>query len=196
MPNVFAGRLVRLRAVEAADWEIHYAWDTDTDGGRLTDEIWFPSSREQARAWAEEQAKRGDQNDEFRFQIERLDGEFVGTLNTHTVNRRCGTFRYGLAILPQYQRQGFASEAVRLLLRYYFWERRYQKVNAEVYSFNAASIRLHESLGFTLEGRLRRMIFTGGQFHDVLLYGMTREEFEASGWEGLAAGYEPAAGSQ
>lgn len=189
MPNVFEGRLVRLRAVETTDWEIHYAWDVNTDGERLTDEIWFPSSREQARAWAEQQAKQGGENDEFRFQIERLDGEFVGTLNTHTINRRCGTFMYGLGIMPQYQRQGFATEAVRLVLRYYFWERRYQKVNAEVYSFNEPSIHLHERLGFTLEGRLRRMIYTGGQYYDAMIYGMTREEFEASGWEGLKEGY-------
>ena len=33
------------------------------------------------------------------------------------------------------------------------------------------------------------MIYTGGQFYDALIYGMTREEFEASGWEGLKEGY-------
>lgn len=188
MSNVFQGRLVRLRAVETTDWEIWYAM-ADTDDDRLSWEIPFPASREATRAHVEELARGGTKNDEFRFQIERLDGEYVGTLNTHTINRRNGTFSYGLSILPQYRRLGFASEAVRLVLRYYFWERRYQKVNAEVFSFNEPSIKLHESLGFTLEGRLRRMIYTGGQFYDALIYGMTREEFEASGWDGLKAGY-------
>lgn len=188
MSNIFQGRRVRLRAVETSDWEIWYAM-TDTDDDRLSWEIAFPASREATRARVEELAKRGDHDDEFRFMIERLDGEYVGSLNTHTINRRCGTFMYGLGIMPQYRRMGFASEAVRLVLRYYFWERRYQKVNAEVFSFNEPSMRLHENLGFTLEGRLRRMIYTGGQFYDALLYGMTREEFEASGWEGLKEGY-------
>ncbi|WP_268251865.1 hypothetical protein [Litorilinea aerophila] len=32
-------------------------------------------------------------------------------------------------------------------------------------------------MGFRQEGRLRRMIYTGGQFHDVLLLGLTAEEF-------------------
>ena len=59
---------------------------------------------------------------------------------------------------------------------------RYQKVNAEVYAFNEPSMRLHERMGFTLEGRLRRMIYTGGEYHDALFYGMTREEFESSAW--------------
>lgn len=188
MSNIFQGRRVRLRAVETSDWEIWYAL-TDTDDDRLSWEIAFPASREGTRAHVEELARSGDQGDVFRFMIERFDGEYVGTLNTHTINRRCGTFSYGLSVLPQYRRQGFASEAVRLALRFYFWERRYQKVNAEVYSFNEPSMRLHESLGFMLEGRLRRMIFTGGQFYDALLYGMTREEFEASEWDGLRESY-------
>jgi RimJ/RimL family protein N-acetyltransferase len=154
----------------------------DTDGGRLTDVIWFPSSRDEARARAEREAKRGAENDVFCFQIERLDKELIGNINTHTVNRRCGTFMYGVAIRPTHQRQGYASEAIALVLRYYFHERRYQKVNAEVYSFNEPSIRMHDRLGFVLEGRLRRMQYSSGQFHDALIYGMTREEFDSRTW--------------
>src|SRR5688572_17317908 len=175
MPNIFEGSRVRLRAVEVTDWETFFRWDFDTDNGRLTDEIWLPSSREAAKAWTEGQAKRTG-GDEIRFIIETLNGDFVGTINTHTLNPRCGTFMYGLAVLPEQRRKGYASEAIRLVLRYYFHEKRYQKANAEVYSFNATSQRLHETLGFTLEGRLRRMIFSGGEFHDALIYGITREE--------------------
>lgn len=181
MENLFRGQLVRLRAVEVTDWEYFYAMDDlTTEFGRTTDEVWFPSSREGVRAWTESQSKRSEGGDEFRFVIEALEsGDMVGTLNTHTINQRVGTFMYGIAISPERRRKGYAAEAVRLMLRYYFDEKRYQKVSAEVYSFNAPSIRLHERLGFTLEGRLRRMVYTAGQFHDALIYGMLREEFDA-----------------
>lgn len=183
MPNIFQGRLVRLRAAEPTDWELLDELDLhDTDGGRMTGEIWFPSPHDEAKAWAERESKKGVESDKFLFQIERLDNELVGNINVHTVNRRCGTFMYGLAIRPSQRRQGYASEAIGLVLRYYFHERRYQKVNAEVYGFNEPSIRLHERLGFVQEGRLHRMIYSGGQFHDALIYGMTREEFEAQDW--------------
>jgi RimJ/RimL family protein N-acetyltransferase len=180
MDNRFKGQRVRLRAVEVEDWEYFYQLDdSTTEYGRLTDEVWFPSSKESAKAWTEAQAKAKSDQDEFRFQIEAVEiGVLVGTLNTHTTNPRVGTFMYGIAITVAHQGKGYGSEAVHLLLRYFFNERRYQKVNAEVYSFNTPSIRFHERLGFTLEGRLRRMVYTGGQFHDALLYGMTREEFE------------------
>lgn len=182
MENLFQGRLVRLRAVEASDWEVHYQWNFDSDDARRSYEIPFPSSRESVRAWAERETRKIGENDEFRFQIETLEGVFVGTLNTHTVERRNGTFRYGVSILPEHRQKGYASEAVRLVMRYYFHERRYQKVNAEVYGFNEPSIRLHERMGFVLEGRLRRVIYSGGEFYDALVFGMTREEFDALGW--------------
>jgi RimJ/RimL family protein N-acetyltransferase len=108
-----------------------------------------------------------------------LAGGTVGTLNTDTTDPRCGTFIYGLSISPEHRRQGFAAEAMQLVLQHFFLEQRYQKVNAEVYSFNEASQRRHESLGFSLEGRLRRMICTDGVFQDALIDGLTREEFEA-----------------
>lgn len=183
MPNVFQGSQVRLRAVEPGDWRFHHQWDLDTDNGRLTDEIWFPDSTLGAQAWAEEQAKRGDKNDTFRFQIvTTADDQLVGTINTHTCNPRCGTFMYGIAVHPDHRRKGFAVEAIGLVLHYYFNERRYQKVNAEVYSFNVPSITLHERLGFRLEGQLRRMVYTGGDFHDAMIYGLTAEEFTTAGW--------------
>jgi RimJ/RimL family protein N-acetyltransferase len=179
MNNIFDGERVRLRAIEAEDWEFFYHLDTmTTDLGRAADEIWFPNSKARAQAWAAAQANSHSQHDQFRFRIETVaSGEIIGTINTHSTDPRVGCFKYGLVIAPEQQRKGYASEAIKLVLRYYFSEKRYQKVNAEVFSFNEASIRLHERLGFTLEGRLRRTVYTDGQFYDALIYGMLREEF-------------------
>lgn len=182
MAALFEGKLIRLRAVEASDWDAHYQWNLDTDNGLMTDEVWFPTSRATVQAWAEREAGRGAEDDAYRFQIETLSGKLVGTINTHTCNLRNGTFSYGLGILPAHQRKGYATEAIGLVLRYYFAERRYQKVNAEVYSFNKPSIILHEKLGFALEGRLRRMVYTGSEYHDRLIFGLTAEEFTAATW--------------
>ena len=179
MASLFVGELVRLRAVQPSDWEYFYEWDKDTDPGRMTDEVWFPNTVEYARGYAEHESRRRGEADTFRFMIERVSDEAViGTLNVININRRCGTFMYGLAIAPAYHRQGYASEAIRLVLRYYFHERNYQKCNTEVFGYNEPSMRLHEKLGFVLEGRLRRYVYSGGAYHDALMYGMTREEFD------------------
>jgi RimJ/RimL family protein N-acetyltransferase len=62
-------------------------------------------------------------------------------------------------------------------LKFYFDELRYQKVTVSVHGDNLPSIHLHESLGFRLEGRLRRMVFTEGAHDDELWFGMTCEEY-------------------
>ncbi len=175
--NIWQGRRVRLRAVEVSDWEAHFKWDQDSETSRALDKVWFPRSTEKAKRWAEEAAVRTPQNDQFFFQIETLTNELVGSISTHDCEPHNGTFSYGIAIRPEYQRQGFTSEAIALVLRYYFEELRYQKVNAGIYGFNEASIQLHQKFGFVQEGRLRRMIYTQGKYEDLLIYGMTAEEF-------------------
>jgi RimJ/RimL family protein N-acetyltransferase len=179
MTNIFQGKLVCLRAGEPSEESIWRDWvRQDTDSGRFLYEIPFPLPRLNAQAAPADEVKPHE-GDNFPFTIETLDGEVAGVIHIHHCNMHCGTFMYGVSILPNHRRKGYAAEAVWLALRYYFYERRYQKCTAEVYSFNEASMRLHEQLGFTLEGRLRRMVFTEGKFYDSLFYGMTYEEFEA-----------------
>jgi hypothetical protein len=38
---------------------------------------------------------------------------------------------------------------------------------------------LYTKLGFQYEGRLRRMVYTNGNFYDQIYYGMMVEEFDA-----------------
>jgi RimJ/RimL family protein N-acetyltransferase len=175
--NIWQGKKVRLRAIEPEDWPIFSAWNLDTETARLCYSIPFPSSQERDRRWAADQAAKEAQNDAFDFAIENLQRDLVGVINTHTCNPRNGTFGYGLAVRREHWRKGYASEAILLVLRYFFLELRYQKVNVGVYAYNEASIRLHERLGFTQEGRLRRMTYTNGRYFDDILFGMTVEEF-------------------
>ena len=177
--NFWQGPRIRLRGVEPADWAAHYAWDQDSDLARRLDHVYFPRSEEATKRWAVQAATRDPVGDVFHFEIETRAGDLVGSLGTHACDRRAGTFEYGIAIQPAHQRQGYASEAITLVLRYYFEELRYQKVTAHVYSFNVPSLRLHERLGFQLEARVRRMIYTEGQFFDECIYGLTAEEFAA-----------------
>ncbi|MBN2048728.1 MAG: GNAT family N-acetyltransferase [Anaerolineaceae bacterium] len=179
MKNVFSGNKIRLRGMEKDDWKHFFAWDQDTEMSRAAYEIPFPRGADGSQKWAEEAALKPSEHDEFRFVIETLeDNQMVGTLNTHSCDLRNGTFSYGLAIAAEHRQRGYASEAISLVLNYFFLELRYQKCTVSVYSFNTASEKLHEKLGFTLEGRIRRMKFTGGQYYDHLEFGITVDEWE------------------
>lgn len=184
--SIWQGKRVRLRAVEPADWEVFYDWNQDDDMARRLYHVPFPQSREAVRLWVERLATQEPQGEAFHFAVENLAGELVGSIATHDCDRRNGTLSYGLNIRPEHRRRGYAAEAIIILLRYYFQELRYQKATVQVYSFNEASIRLHEKLGFQREGCLRRTIFTQGQYFDVIVLGLTVEEYDE-----YMAGREP-----
>lgn len=180
MTRYWDGRLIRLRGVEPGDAEAHFWLNQDEEIFRNLAQIYPPQSLAAVRVWAEREATRKFEDDTYSFQMETLEGgELVGGIATHDCDRRVGVFSYGLHVLPRHRRQGYAAEAICLVLRYYFGELRYQKANAGVYAINEASARLHEHLGFTLEGRQRRVVYTHGEHSDLLLFGITAEEFAA-----------------
>lgn len=176
--NSWVGSKVRLRSIVATDWQEFHQNDQDSECARLCDAIYFPRSEDGTRAWAERTAAQVAEGDNIFLAIETLDGQLVGSITANNCDRRHGTFRYGVAIFRSEWRKGYAADAIRILLRYYFEELRYHKVNAHVYAFNDGSRALQEHLGFMQEGILREMIFTQGQHYDEYVYGQTKEEFE------------------
>jgi RimJ/RimL family protein N-acetyltransferase len=176
--NYWLGRKIRLRAIEADDAQTFYNWNLDSERARLLDFVWPPSSLASVQAWIETQSRKNHlEEDRYPWVIEDLFGNPVGTISTHHCDPRSGTFSYGIDIAGEHRRKGYAREAIMLVLKYYFEELRYQKVTVNIHSENLASIRLHEGLGFQLEGKLRRMVYTRGQYLDALWYGLTAEEY-------------------
>lgn len=83
-------------------------------------------------------------------------------------------------VLPEYQGEGYGTEAVALLVDLVFQEYHHPAVGAETFPDNEASRELLESLGFTQEGRIRDHLFWNGQYRDQLKYGLRREEWQDS----------------
>src|SRR6266496_3028511 len=102
MTNIFQGKLVRLRAGEPSEAVIFRNSDRqETESGRLLYEIPFPQPRlDENSPQAEFKPHQGDN---FPFTIETLEGEIAGAIHIHDCNPRCGTFSYGIAILPDHR---------------------------------------------------------------------------------------------
>jgi RimJ/RimL family protein N-acetyltransferase len=168
---------IRLRAIEPSDADHFRRWNEDSERARHLDFLWPPTSHAAVETWTAEMSQKRLEDGAFHWVIENEAGEAVGSIATHHCDARNGTYQYAVAIAADRRRKGYASAAIRLVLRYYFQELRYQKVTVSVHADNAASIAFHERLGFQLEGRHRRMHFSGGLHVDVLWFGMTAEEF-------------------
>ena len=175
--STWEGDLVRLRGVRPDDWETVMRWDTDSEAQRYGWMVFMPKGSEAAKKWANDQSTAEPRDDNYFFLIETLDGRPLGDLNTHGCDRINRRFEYGVALAREHWGKGYAADAIKIICRFMFAERGYNKVLASVYAYNERSKKMHEKLGMVLEGTLRQNHFSNGEFHDEYLLGMTAAEF-------------------
>lgn len=174
------GQKVRLSPVRIEDAEQNFANSLDSPSRQLLQlGVELPTSVDLLRAKLEKYAGCKEADGVIVFAVKNLDGVHVGGISLHSCDEKNGVFSFGVVIHGQHRGQGYAADAVRILLKYGFWERRYQKCNSACLHVNEASIRLHQRLGFLEEGRQRRVTFFNGEYYDSILFGMLREEFDA-----------------
>jgi len=178
MANYWQGEKVNLRALELSDVDFFYKLNQDFERSQLIDWLKPPTSKVAIASWLQEKTKQTFQDFNYQWMIDDLDGQTVGSIVTTNCDSRTGTFSYALDIAHEFQRQGFASDAIKIILNYYFQELRFQKVTIAVHSNNTASLELHKHLGFQHEGTHRRMVYNDGKFHDLEWFGLTVEEYQ------------------
>ena len=91
--------------------------------------------------------------------------------------RAAGRLWIGFTLLPEARGRGFAGEAVVILVDYLFLHEQVERIQAETHPDNHASQRVLEKAGFTLEGRLRRTVFSRGRWRDTLMFSLLRDEW-------------------
>lgn len=178
----WTGKKVLLRGLRVGDAEATYVASLDSSARQLLQlGIELPTSVEALRIELEKRAFCKTVDGVIVFAIEPLDlpGTLAGAISLHSRSSKNGTFGFGISVHEAFRNNGYAEDAVRILLRYAFHEQRFQKCNSACVDGNAASIALHNKLGFVEEGRRRRQFFLNGRHVDDILYGLTREEFEA-----------------
>jgi RimJ/RimL family protein N-acetyltransferase len=174
------GEKVRLCALRIEDAEKKLREYTDTQArSRIQYGMDFPPvSLEAYIEGLKPYCDFKDTSNVTMFGIEALSGEVVGWINLHSKNMRHGTFGFGISIYQEYQKNGYGADEVKILLRYGFNQLRMQKCNSACLATNEASMLMHKRLNFREEGRRRREAYLNGQFHDDILWGMLKEEFD------------------
>jgi ribosomal-protein-alanine N-acetyltransferase len=77
--------------------------------------------------------------------------------------------------------KGVASEAVSLLVRYLFDSKKVNRIQLVIHPDNAASQRVAAKNGFIEEGVMRGAWYHRGQYHDVKVCALLREDFYLRG---------------
>ena len=171
---------IRLRALTVDDAEHRFAASLDSiSREEFNIGIELPTNLDQQTAWLEKYGGCKEVNGGVAFAIETLAHEFAGIATIHSMDERHGKFSFSMIVDRPYRKRGYAEDAVRLILKYGFLERRFRKCCSGCAGYNTASKELHHKLGFVEEGRLRKESFYNGDYHDELLFGLLLDEYLA-----------------
>jgi len=110
--------------------------------------------------------------------VARYRGAIVGVIGFYHVDWFHKHVEVGYWLAEDYQRRGIVTRACRALVGFAFTEWRLHRVAIHVAAANQRSRAVPERLGFTEEGTLRQAQWVNDRFHDTVVYGMLRAEWE------------------
>ncbi|MDF1510948.1 GNAT family protein [Robertmurraya sp. DFI.2.37] len=114
------------------------------------------------------------------FCIKNLENEPMGIaqiFNVEYSNRKCVV---GLLLQGKYTQKGIGPLVLEELVRIAFYSMNLRKIEAKIHESNIPSIKMVERLKFTREGVLRESYYNNGQYEDILLYGLLKDEFKSN----------------
>ena len=104
----------------------------------------------------------------------RSSGRMIGTIGFMWINCEHRSAEVGYSLSRDCWNQGYATEALRAVLRFGFNTLRLNRIEAQHELDNPASGRVMEKCGMRCEGTLRQRVFNKGRFSDVRLYAILR----------------------
>ncbi len=182
-PPAAPGLTVGLRAVEARDLPFMAEIRASRElGGEFN--FAGPMTVEQALEDLERRfAADGLQGSASGQFVVTIDGTFAGDVGWRTERwgpspqSVCPTF--GIALLPEFRGRGVGSAAQRLLVSHLFNRTPTNRIQADTAVDNIAEQRALVKAGFLQEGIVRGCEWRNEQWHDHVLYGITRADWEA-----------------
>jgi RimJ/RimL family protein N-acetyltransferase len=173
---MYDGKHVTLRALEMSDLdaiEEHWNnWELRRSIG-----VPLPGSR---REWLEMASKSDPWTDgELNLAIaEKKTGEFLGTVGLRDIALPHRRAEFGVSIHnPKNRSKGFGTDATRVMLWIGFHLMNLQSIYLDTFPDNEEAHRAYVKAGFREVGVLRNTEFREGEFHDLLIMDILRDEF-------------------
>ncbi|HYI43969.1 MAG TPA: GNAT family N-acetyltransferase [Actinomycetota bacterium] len=117
----------------------------------------------------------------YSFVIEAPDGRVAGGIILANVAR--GAFQnanVGYYVGEEFNGRGFATEALKQVVRFAFEQARLHRVEAGIMDHNERSKRVVTKAGFRREGTALHYLQIEGRWRDHNIYAITREDWEAA----------------
>jgi RimJ/RimL family protein N-acetyltransferase len=164
-----------LRPYRIEDWERVHIYGSDPDFSKY--EIWGPNSIEDTKSFISRMIEEATRPNRFVFDFAVClkDGDLlIGGCGIRRETEQSSVAFLGWAINPQFQSQGYATEAARELIRFGFEELNVSVIYATCDTRNAASYRVMEKLGMRKVGFIKGQKEVKGHLRDSFRYEFKR----------------------
>lgn len=110
--------------------------------------------------------------------VHRELGKLIGTIGYHVWSIANHYGEVGYALSKEFWNQGYTTEAFNEVIRFGFERMRLQRVEATCKPANTASEKVMIKCGLQFEGILKKKLYAKGEFHDLKLYSLLKEDWE------------------
>lgn len=169
------GQKINLRALEPED--LQFLFDTEND-----ESFWevsntqTPFSKFLLKQYLENAHLDIFEAKQLRLIIqENVSEKPIGIIDLFDFNPQHKRAGIGILIHKEYQKKGFASEALELLITYCFTHLNFHQLYANITSDNENSISLFSKHQFKKIGVKKDWIFSNNTFKDEILYQLIHE---------------------
>jgi RimJ/RimL family protein N-acetyltransferase len=168
-----------LRPYDAGDFDDLFAMHSREDVVQYL--YWAVRDREQVAAMLERRQTKNvleREGDALILAVELKEtGRVIGDVLLHWLSEEHRQGEIGFIFHPDYQGQGYATEAALMMLRIGFDELDLHRIAGRCGAENAASARLMERLGMRQEAHFRENEFVKGKWDDELVFAMLAREW-------------------
>jgi diamine N-acetyltransferase len=173
---VLTGNKLKLRAPEPEDLDLLYIWENDPEVWQISNTL-TPFSRFTLKNYIENAHLDIYQAKQVRFMIDTLDTfSTIGTIDLFDFDPLHSRAGVGILIADNTRRkQGYAAEALDLLLDYCFSTLLLHQLYCNISSDNIASIGLFNKKGFVECGEKKEWIKTRDGWQSEFLYQLIRK---------------------
>ena len=164
------GDKVVLGPIVPNDFQFLFRWGDDVEAARLNEPYRPPTWRAQEDLWF----NVGRDPSRVFFAVRKIGAEpIIGYVQITGIDSVHRSATLGMRIGDAAERsQGYGRDALRLAVHYCWNHLNLSRIQLSVYGTNERAIRLYESSGFQIEGRLRRALFIDGGWIDLVVMGL------------------------
>src|SRR5690606_27307277 len=173
------GDRIALREYRISDLDSISQWVNDPEiTNTLSDVFLYPHSRNESETYLNVIMEGKSSTKSFVI-AEKDSLEYIGQIDLFNLDWKNRFAVMAIVIgKKEYLGKGYGSEAIRVLQKFAFEELNLNRIELDVYDYNARAYKCYLKCGFKEEGRMRQKLFKNGRYRDVIRMAILKEEFE------------------